>query len=66
LRLGDINRFSAAGCPQEGGPKSVCFTLETGDGRLGPFPKMLTVKGSVYLNNVRVGSVTIAEGFTMS
>jgi hypothetical protein len=66
LRLEDIDGFDLSNCPLPGGPQAVCFTIETGDGRLGPFPKTITVKGSTYMNNVRVDSVDIDEGFTIS
>lgn len=66
LRLKDIDKFSLANCPLPGGPKAVCFTIETGNGQLGPFPKSITVKGSTYMNNVRVDSVDVDEGFTIS
>ncbi|HYX47206.1 MAG TPA: hypothetical protein VE820_10355 [Sphingomicrobium sp.] len=66
LRLEDIDDFSLANCPLPGGPEAVCFTIKTGDGKLGPFPKIITVKGSTYMNNVRLDSVTVAEGFSVS
>jgi hypothetical protein len=66
LRLEDIDEFSLANCPLPGGPKAICFTIETGHGRLGPFPKTITVKGSVYMNNVRVDSLEVDHGFTIS
>jgi hypothetical protein len=66
LRLKDIDKFSLANCPLPRGPKAVCFTIETGNGQLGPFPKSITVKGSNYMNNVRVDSVDVDEGFTIS
>jgi hypothetical protein len=67
LRLKDIDEFSLANCPPNGDePGSICFTIKTGDGRLGPFPKWITVKGSDYMNRIRVDSVDVEEGFTMS
>ena len=66
LRLEDIDSFDLRNCPLPGGPKAVCFTIKTGDGQLGPFPKTITVKGSTYMNNVRVDSVDVEEGYTMS
>ncbi|NUQ17688.1 MAG: hypothetical protein HOP95_04430 [Sphingomonas sp.] len=66
LRLEDIDSFNLSNCPLPGGPQAVCFTIETGEGRLGPFPKTITVKGSTYMNNVRVDSVDVDEGFTVS
>lgn len=65
LRLEDIDEFSLANCSLSGRLED-CFTITTGKGRLGPFPKMITVKGSTYMNNVRVDSVTVDEGFTIS
>jgi hypothetical protein len=66
LRLDDIDELTLANCPLPGGPKAVCFTVETGQGKLGPFPKMITVKGSTYMNKMRVDSVDFDEGFTVS
>lgn len=66
LRLEDIDEFSLANCPLAIDLKSVCFTVKTGEGRLGPFPKWITVKGSTYMENIRVDSVEIDESFTMS
>jgi hypothetical protein len=67
LRLKDIDDFSFAGCPVFGSkPKDVCFTVEVGRNQLGPFPKYITVRGSTYMNNVKVYSVTVIESFTIS
>jgi hypothetical protein len=66
LRLHDIDNLTLANCPLPGGPKAVCFTIETGHLKLGPFPKTITVKGSTYMNKVRVDSVSVDEGFTVS
>jgi hypothetical protein len=66
LRLEDIDRFDLSNCPLPGGPATVCFTITTGENRLGPFPKKITVKGSTYMNEVRVDSVDVDEGFTIS
>jgi hypothetical protein len=66
LHLEDIDTFDLSNCPLPSGPQAVCFTIETGEGRLGPFPKTITVKGSTYMNNVRVDSVDVDEGFTVS
>jgi len=66
LRLGDIDELTLANCPLPEGPKAVCFTIETGHGKLGPFPKSITVKGSTYMNKVRVDSVDVDEGLTIS
>ena len=66
MRIEDIDRFSPGNCPLPGGPKDICFTVVTGEGRLGPFPKTITVKGSTYMNNVRVDSIDVGEGFTVS
>lgn len=66
LRLDEIDELSSANCPLPGGPKAVCFTITTGEHRLGPFPKSITVKGSTHMNNVRVDSVEVQEGFTVS
>ena len=54
LRLEGIDKFDLSNCPLPAGPKEVCFTVETGEGRLGPFPKTITVKGSTFMNNPRV------------
>lgn len=66
LRLHDIDELTLANCPLPGGPKAVCFTIETGHTKLGPFPKTITVKGSTYMNKLRVDSVEVEEGFTIS
>ncbi|HET9813008.1 MAG TPA: hypothetical protein VFP57_05050 [Sphingomicrobium sp.] len=66
LHLDNIDELTLANCPLPGGPKAICFTIETGHGKLGPFPKMITVKGSTYMNKVRVDSVDVEEGFTVS
>ena len=66
LRLEDIDAFDLSNCPLPGGPQALCYTVTTGEHRLGPFPKTITVKGSDYMNNVRVDSVDVNEGFTIS
>lgn len=66
LRLENIDKFDLSNCPLPGGPKEICFTVETGKGHLGPFPKTITVKGSTFMNNPRVDSVDVDEGFTIS
>lgn len=67
LHLKDIDDFSFAGCPVfESKPKDVCFTVEVGRNQFGRFPKYLTVRGSTYMHDVRVYSVTVIESFTMS
>lgn len=67
LRLKDIDDFGFANCPVFGSkPKEVCFTVEVGRHHLGPFPKYITVRGSTYMNNVIVYSVSVIESFTMS
>lgn len=66
LRLEEIDKFDLSNCPLPGGPKEVCFTVDVGEGRLGPFPKTITVKGSTFMNNPRVDSIDIYEGFTIS
>ena len=62
----DVDSFNLSNCPLPGGPAAVCFTIKTGENRLGPFPKTITIKGSTYMNEVRVDSVDVVEGFTMS
>lgn len=66
LRLEEIGEFSRAKCPPHGGPREVCFTIKTGERRLGPFPKYITVTGSTYMHNIRVDLVDVDEGFTVS
>lgn len=67
LRLKDIDEFSFAGCPVfESKPKDVCFTVQVGENQLGPFPKYITVRGSNYMNNIKVYSISVIESFTMS
>jgi hypothetical protein len=66
LHLDEIDELTAINCPLSGGPEKVCFTITTGDGQLGPYPKSITVKGSTYMNNVWVDSVSVVQGFTVS
>jgi hypothetical protein len=66
LRLEELDKFDLSNCPLPGGPKEVCFTVKIGEGRFGPFPKTITVKGSAYMNSPRVDSVEVYEGFTIS
>jgi hypothetical protein len=66
LRLEDIDSFDLSNCPRRGGPQRVCFTIQTGNGRLGPFPKTITIKGSTFMNDVRVDAVDVHESFTVS
>lgn len=67
MRLKDIDEFTLANCPVFGShPKDVCFTLEAGKNQLGPFPKYITVRGSTYMNNIRVDSIDVIESFTIS
>jgi hypothetical protein len=66
LRLDEIAALTFANCPLMGGPARVCFTITTDADRLGPYPKYITVKGSTYMNTIRVDSVEIEEGFTMT
>lgn len=67
VRLKDIDDFTVANCPVFGSkPEDVCFTIETGRNQLGPFPKYITVRGSTYMNNIRVDSIDVIESFTIS
>ena len=67
LRLNDIDELSLVNCRDtDDRPKSVCFTMTTGEFRLGHFPKYITVKGSTYLNKPRLDSVEVIESFTIS
>lgn len=67
LRLEDIDEFTLVNCPLgEAPPNTVCFTVMTGLHQIGPFPKYITVKGSTHMNNVRLDSVEVMEGFTVS
>ena len=67
LRLKDIDAFSFANCPiLKSKLGDVCFTVEVGRNHLGPFPKYISVRGSTYMNNIRVESVSVIESFTLS
>ncbi len=67
LRLEEIDEFSLVNCSLEDvSPHSVCFTITTGVHQIGPFPKHITVRGSTYMNNVRLDSVEVLESFTVS
>jgi hypothetical protein len=67
MRLKDIDEFTVANCPVFGSkPKDVCFTIEAGRNQLGPFPKYITVRGSTYMNNIRIDSIDVIESFTIS
>lgn len=58
--------MSLANCPLQRGAEAVCFSIETGHSKLGPFPKTITVKGSTYMNKLRVNTMDVDEGFTIS
>jgi hypothetical protein len=66
LSLKEIEKTSEITCPYAKGPGENCFTVTVGKGRLGPFPKMITIKGSTYMNDWKVHSVEVSEGFTVS
>lgn len=66
LTLREIEETSEINCPYAKGPGENCFTVTIGEGRLGPFPKMITIKGSTYMNDWKVHSVEVRESFTVS
>lgn len=65
LRLSDIDDTSQIGCTRIGDKREDCYTVTVGQGQLGPFPKRITIRGSTYMNDWKVRSVTVREGFTM-
>jgi hypothetical protein len=67
LRLEDIDEFSAINCPLVSRlENSFCFTVITDAHEVGPFPKYVTVKGSTYMNNYRIDSIEVVEGYTVT
>jgi len=66
MTLKEIDETSQINCPYADVPGENCFTVTVGEGRLGPFPKWITIKGSTYMNNWKVHSVEVREGFTVS
>jgi len=66
LRLHDIDQTSEINCPYASGPEDDCYTVTVGEHQLGPFPKQITIRGSTYMNNWKVHSVSIREGLTIS
>lgn len=63
LRLHEINSVSARNCI---GDAYNCFNVTVGKSKLGPNPKHLTIKGTTYMNDWRVQSISIVEGYTIS
>jgi hypothetical protein len=66
LRLNAIYEFSQSGCPLPGRANTECFTIRVGEGRLGSFPKTITVRGSTFMNNISIDSVDVLESQTLS
>ena len=63
LRLHEIDAVSSENCT---GDAYDCFTATVGEHELGPYPKHITIKGTTYMNEWRVQSISIIESFTMS
>ena len=66
LRFDAINETSHANCLYSDNSGDECFTIKVGENRLGNFPKVITIKGSTYLHENKVYSVSVIEGFTIS
>jgi hypothetical protein len=66
LRLHDIDSVSRLNCSRASAPEEDCFTVTVGEHELGPNPKYITIKGTTYMNEWKVYSVSIVEGFTVS
>ena len=66
LRLHDINSMSRLNCSRARVPEEDCFTVTVGEHELGPYPKYITIRGTTYMNEWKVYSVSIVEGFTVS
>lgn len=64
LRLNEIDSVNKFNCVR--GPNEDCFTVTVGDHQLGPYPKIITIKGTTYMNAWQVYSVSVIESFTMS
>ena len=63
LRLHEIDAVSLKHCT---GDAYDCFTATVGEHELGPNPKHITIEGTTYMNEWRVQSISIVEGFTIS
>lgn len=66
LKLNEIDKTSGINCLFQEKPGDHCYTVTVGEGRLGAFPKELTVRGTTHMNEWRVYSVSIREGNTIS
>jgi hypothetical protein len=66
LRLNEIDAVSRVNCSWASAPEEDCFTMTVGEHELGPYPKYLTIKGTTYMNDWKVHSVSVVEGFTVS
>ena len=66
LRLQDINSVNRLNCSRAKAAEEDCFTVTFGEHELGPYPKYITIKGTTYMNEWKVYSVSILEDFTMS
>ncbi|XAP79426.1 hypothetical protein ABC955_06520 [Citromicrobium bathyomarinum] len=66
LRLHDINSVNKLNCSRENSAEADCFTVTVGEHELGPYPKYITIKGTTYMNEWKVYSVSMVEGFTIS
>lgn len=66
LRLNEIDSVSKLSCTQASAPAEDCFTVTVGEHELGPYPKHITIKGTTYMNEWKVYSVSVVESFTIS
>jgi len=64
LRLNEINSVNKLNC--ERAPNEDCFTVTVGEHQLGPYPKLITIRGTTYMNDWQVYSVSVVESFTVS
>lgn len=64
LRLHEIDSVNKFNCTRA--RNEDCFTVTVGEHQLGPYPKIITIKGTTYMNAFQVFSVSVIESFTMS
>ena len=66
LRLHEIDSVSRLNCTRASAPEEDCFTVTVGEHELGPNPKYITIKGTTYMNEWEVHSVSVIESLTVS